>query len=71
MRCQTGTFSRIEMVVLQNLKKVSASVTGYRDTVILKSTHFFQSLALGAEGGGGCDRDSTVLVLNDCNFGRE
>ena len=30
--------------------------------MILKSTHFFQSLALGAEGGGGCDRDSTVHV---------
>ena len=27
--------------------------------MILKSTHFFQSLALGAEGGG-CERDSTV-----------
>ena len=27
--------------------------------MILKSTHFFQSLALGAEGGG-CNRDSTV-----------
>ena len=30
--------------------------------MILKSTHFFQSLALGAEGGGGCERDSTVHV---------
>ena len=28
--------------------------------MILKSTHFFQSLRLGAEGGGGCERDSTV-----------
>ena len=31
--------------------------------MILKSTHFFQSLALGAEGGGGgCERDSTVHI---------
>ena len=29
--------------------------------MILKS-NLFQSLALGAEGGGGCNKDSTVYI---------
>ena len=33
--------------------------------MILKSTHFFQSLALGAEGGGVSNRDSTVYLPID------
>ena len=40
------------MVVHKNLKKVGRNVYGSGDTIVTKTSHFFQGLTLGAEGGG-------------------
>ena len=40
------------MVVHKTLKKVGRNVYGSGDTIVTKTSHFFQGLTLGAEGGG-------------------
>ena len=35
------------------MKKVGRTVYGSGDTIVKKTSHFFQDLTLGAEGGGG------------------
>ena len=35
------------------MKKVGRNVYGSGDTIVTKTSHFFQGLTLGAEGGGG------------------
>ena len=35
------------------MKKVGCNVYGSGDTIVTKTSHFFQGLTLGAEGGGG------------------
>ena len=48
------------------MKKVGRNVYGSGDTIVTKTSHFFQGLTLGAEGGGGgegaCTRYFTVHV---------
>ena len=48
----------------KTLKKVGRNVYGSGDTIVTKTSHFFQGLTLGAEGGGGaCTRYFTVHTL--------
>ena len=42
------------------MKKVGRNVYGSGDTIVTKTSHFFQGLTLGAEGGGACTRYFTV-----------
>ena len=42
----------------KTLKKVGRTVYGSGDTIVKKTSHFFQGLALGAEGGEGLVRDT-------------
>ena len=49
------------------MKKVGSNVYGSGDTIVTKTSHFFQGLTLGAEGGGACTRYFTVHSLfNTC-----
>ena len=49
------------MVLQQDFEKVGRNVYGSGDTIVTKTSHFFQGLTLGAEGGA-CTRYCTVLV---------
>ena len=48
------------------MKKVGRNVYGSGDTIVTKTSHFFQGLTLGAKGGGGaCTRYFTVCVMQN------
>ena len=52
------------------MKKVGRNVYGSGDTIVTKTSHFFQGLTLGAEGGGACTRYFTVnkSEMNSYNY---
>ena len=49
------------------MKKVGRNVYGSGDTIVKKTSHFFQGLTLGAEGGGACMRYFTVVAGVICD----
>ena len=54
--------SGTERLYNKTLKKLGRNVYGSGDTIVTKTSQFFQGLTLGAEGGGACTRYFTVHV---------
>ena len=61
MRFQTGYYFKKGMVVQQDFEKGRSQRLWFRRYDRYKTSHFFQGLTLGAEGGGACTRYFTVL----------